>query len=240
MLQYLAIRVAAARNGLVVHSPQRDTVGPLILDAVASVDSIEVNPSSERRERILRVAITHFSTAPYDDVSTVAIAQEAEVNRGWLHHEFGSKRALYAEVLRRVIKTPRLPSAETAETPEALEGILTAGMTHWLDDVEAHPAAYLAAQRVASGLTADPELQDLVDRWRERTIDNALRATRVEDLNDPSARAVAAAFAGLFGEVVVEWLGRGRLSREQAEVLLIRMAMSAAETLPAVRAARGA
>uniref|UniRef100_UPI0016013EA6 TetR/AcrR family transcriptional regulator n=1 Tax=Nocardioides stalactiti TaxID=2755356 RepID=UPI0016013EA6 len=64
---------------------------------------------TDRRDRILRAAAQHFAGTPYGKVSTVAIAADAEVNRGWLYHEFGSKRDLYLAVLQRTAKVPELP-----------------------------------------------------------------------------------------------------------------------------------
>ena len=92
-----------------------------------------VESTPNRRERILDVAERHFADQPYDVVSTVAIAAEAGVNRGWIHHEFGSKGDLYVAVLRRLVRVPFVP--DVADWPKAnggLEAILDAATDAWL------------------------------------------------------------------------------------------------------------
>src|SRR5947209_20620808 len=63
----------------------------------------------ERRRQILLVARRLFSERNYDAVSTSEIAREAGVARGLLHHYFGTKRELYLEVVRNLMRMPSNP-----------------------------------------------------------------------------------------------------------------------------------
>ena len=63
----------------------------------------------ERRRQILLVARRLFSTRNYAAVSTSEIATEAGVARGLLHHYFGTKRDLYLEVVRTLMRMPSNP-----------------------------------------------------------------------------------------------------------------------------------
>lgn len=201
---------------------------------MALSEIVEVNPP--RRERILDVAERHFAVQPYDVVSTVAIAAEAGVNRGWIHHEFGSKGALYVAVLRRLVRVPFVPSVE-GRTPQSgnLEDMLNAATDAWLTEVEAQPHAYLAGQRVTSGLAADPRMQELMDELRENAVDGVVRVMFPDhDPETPWLRAVIASFGALVGETLVEWLHRKRLEKDQVRALLVRSALDVRRLADAV------
>src|SRR5437588_12218189 len=64
----------------------------------------------ERRAQILACARRLFSERNYDAVSTTDIAREAGVARGLLHHYFGTKRDLYLEVVRDLVRMPSNPA----------------------------------------------------------------------------------------------------------------------------------
>src|SRR5438045_5535462 len=63
----------------------------------------------ERRAQILACARRLFSERNYAVVSTTDIAREAGVARGLLHHYFGTKRELYLEVVRSLMRMPTNP-----------------------------------------------------------------------------------------------------------------------------------
>src|SRR5689334_14282435 len=132
---------------------------------------------TERRERILDAAAEHFADQPYERVSTVAIANDAGVNRGWIHHEFGSKRDLYLAVLRRTVRTPSLPplAARTAD-PDHLEQAISEVIAGWLDEVDAHRSSYLLMYQIHSGSRSDPVIRGILRELHLETVDNALRA----------------------------------------------------------------
>lgn len=193
---------------------------------------------SERRERILAAAGQHFADHPYERVSTVAIAQEAEVNRGWIYHEFGSKRDLYLAVLRSAVRIPSMPplsglNVDAADLDQAIADL----MSRWLDDVEAHRSAYLLMYQVHAGSRSDPVVRGILRELHVETIDNALRMF-VSDAATapPAARAMVAAFGELSWQVLWEWLEAERLDRTQAELVLTSSFSTLAEILPEVLA----
>ncbi|MBK9741363.1 MAG: helix-turn-helix transcriptional regulator [Actinobacteria bacterium] len=63
----------------------------------------------ERRAQILRAADEIFRSHPYDEVSLDSIAEAAGITRGLINHHFGTKRELYVEVVRRLMRIPELP-----------------------------------------------------------------------------------------------------------------------------------
>lgn len=175
-----------------------------------------------RRDRILRAAARHFASTPYDKVSTVAIAAEADVNRGWIYHEFGSKRDLYRAVLQRTVRTPTLPPLTGLRIgAEDLGEAVWAVLDEWLDEVDANRQSYLAMQRVHAGARNDPVIRGILREMHEGTIDRVL-ATVMEDpaAAPPAARALVACFGELTWQALWEWLEAGRFDRDQVHTVL--------------------
>ncbi|MGH7779503.1 MAG: TetR/AcrR family transcriptional regulator [Candidatus Binataceae bacterium] len=73
------------------------------------------------RERILKAALAEFSARGLAGARTEAIARRARVNKRMLFYCFGSKRGLYAEVLRRKIAEK---ADAIVQTPEDLGAAL--------------------------------------------------------------------------------------------------------------------
>ncbi len=76
-------------------------------------------PRDERRRQILDAARRHFGEGYYSGVSTAEIAEAAGVSPGLVHHYFGSKRELYLEVVREMLRVPPLPPPGEIERPVA-------------------------------------------------------------------------------------------------------------------------
>jgi AcrR family transcriptional regulator len=163
----------------------------------------------------------------------VAIAQDADVNRGWIYHEFGSKRDLYLAVLRRTVRIPSLPPMSgLAVDPERLDQAIADMMTRWLDEVDANRASYLLMYQVHAGSRSDPVIRGILRELHAETMDNALR-TYLTDAGEapPAARAMIAAFGELSWHVLWEWLESGRLDRPQAHLVLSRSIRTLFEVL---------
>src|SRR3954471_8478205 len=75
----------------------------------------------ERREQILAAARRLFSERPPAEVSTIEVAKAAGVARGLLHHHSGTRRELYLEVLRSMLRDPALPQPEAGDLPGAVD-----------------------------------------------------------------------------------------------------------------------
>ena len=75
----------------------------------------------ERRRQILAAARRLFSERGYSAVSTTEIAAEAGVARGLINHYFGTKRELYVEVVREMVRFRSQPVPEYVDgtTPQA-------------------------------------------------------------------------------------------------------------------------
>lgn len=189
-----------------------------------------------RRRQILDAASRLFALRPYSSVPMREIADAAGVARGLLHHYFGSKRALYLEVARELLKVPALPQTRD---DDARDGDLWArSVDGWLDLMEANRATWLAAVR-AGETGHDPQLRQIIDDASELVAERVIEALGMDGRTaSPELRAVVRAYGGLAQEATREWLERDRLSRAQVRVLLIgAMPLIAAELIPQVVAA---
>jgi AcrR family transcriptional regulator len=177
----------------------------------------------ERREQILSCARRLFSDRHYSAVSTTEIAREAGVARGLLHHYFGTKRDLYAEVVRTMVRVPPpLPDADVASRP--IEDILDVTIGRWLEMVARNRGTWFAALGL-EGLGRDPEIDAILEQAREEVVDRwvAILTVRGGDAAreaEPELRAAIRSHIGLAEASTREWLQRGRLSRDQTHTLI--------------------
>lgn len=190
---------------------------------------------TDRRDRILRAAAHHFASQPYERVSTVAIAADAGVNRGWLYHEFGSKRDLYLAVLQQTARVPSLPSLAGLLGSDDLEAAASAVINEWLDGVGGTRESFLALQRVHTGSHGDPVVRGVLREMQEETIDNVLGTVATDPAGaSPAARAMVACFGELAWQALWEWLESGRLDRAQVHAVLTKSLTAMIELVPKV------
>ncbi len=192
---------------------------------------------TDRRERILKAAARHFASTDYDKVSTVAIAVEADVNRGWIYHEFGSKRDLYLAVLNRTVRTPTLPMLTGVLGSADLTASIAEVIDDWLGRIEANRESYLALQPVHSGSHSDPVVRGILREMNESTIDAVLASvTRDPTQVTPATRALVACFGEFTWQALWEWLEAGRLDRDRVHLVLCRALATLIELAPEVAA----
>jgi AcrR family transcriptional regulator len=189
----------------------------------------------ERRRQILTCAKRLFSERNYSAVSTSEIAREAGVARGLLHHYFGTKRELYLEVVRSMMRTPSNP-VPLQNPGRSLETIIAEGVDRWLTMVERNRGTWLAAIG-GRGLGHDPEVEAILEEAREQASDRLIEAlqTYEADQAPPALRAAVRAYGGFAETATVEWLERGRLDRAQIRTLLIQVFLTVVrDVVPAV------
>lgn len=176
----------------------------------------------ERREQILLCAHQLFETNNFSAVSTVEIAEAAGVTRGLLHHYFGTKRELYLEVVREMVRLPELPLPVDA-AGRTVEDVLDESVAMWLDRVQENKRTWLAAVG-GEGLGSDPEVESIVERARETVATQLLVVLGIETEPErsPELFAVIRAFGAMAEGATAEWLRRGRLDRDQVHTLLTR------------------
>jgi AcrR family transcriptional regulator len=189
----------------------------------------------ERRQQILACARRLFSERNYSSVSTSEIAREAGVARGLLHHYFGTKRDLYLEVVRTVMRMPSNP-VPLQSPGRGIELVIAESVDRWLEMLERNRGTWLAAIG-ARGLGRDPEVEEILEDAREQAADRLIEALQTYEAAQapPQLRAAIRAYGGFAEAASVEWLERGRLTREQARVLLVQGFLSIVrDVLPTV------
>ncbi len=184
----------------------------------------------ERRAQILRAADEIFRSHPYDEVSLDSIAEAAGITRGLINHHFGTKRELYVEVVRRLMRIPELP------VPAFVQGAtsrsrLDESIGGWLDAIERNRDLYLAAIAVTG--SADPEIGAIVDDARETAAQRLAEVIGLGPSDDlsPEQLGLLRTWEALAEGAVRQWLEYDRLSRDQVHVLMVETAARASEGL---------
>jgi AcrR family transcriptional regulator len=194
----------------------------------------------ERRRQILACARRLFSERSYDAVSTTDIATEAGVARGLLHHYFGTKRDLYLEVVRELMRMPSNPVPLQAPG-RGLEHIIEESVHRWLTMLERNRGTWLAAN-AARGLGArDPELEAILEEAREQAADRLIEALQTYEANTapPALRALIRSYSGFAEAASIEWLARERISRAQLHTMLTKTFLNlVSDVLPAIQETR--
>jgi AcrR family transcriptional regulator len=189
----------------------------------------------ERRAQILDCARRLFSERSYAAVSTSDIAREAGVARGLLHHYFGTKRELYLEVVRTLVRMPSNPVPLQAPG-RGLDVVIGESVERWLQMLERNSRTWLAAIG-GRGLGRDPEVEAILDEARECAADRLIEALQTYEAAQapPALRAAIRAYSGFAEAASLEWLERNRLTREQLHALLVEGFLTIVEqVVPAV------
>lgn len=192
----------------------------------------------ERRAEILATARRLFSERHYSAVSTEHIARAAGVTRGLLNHYFGTKRELYLEVVRDLVRPLSIPVA-AASKRRSTEGVVAEWVARWLDAVEQNRETWLAAIG-AEGFGRDPDLELIVQQSRDDTVERIIEVLGLAGLaHGDELRAVLRTYSGLVQLASGEWLQRRSLTRGQVEALLSSALVAMIrDVLPEVVAAR--
>ncbi len=193
----------------------------------------------ERRRQILDAARRLFSERHYGAVSLEEIATEAGVARGLINHYFGTKRDLYVEVVREMVRVPPLPVPEYV-AGTSVRARVSEAVGRWLEMTSRNRGTWLDSIR-SQGL-GDPEIAAVFEEAREDAAVRMIAILGLGPIEDvaPERLAMMRAYGGLAEAATVQWLDHGRLDREQVHELLVESATRMAEGLyEAVVAADG-
>lgn len=194
----------------------------------------------QRKAEILDAATQAFGEQPYPSVSTADIARRAGVARGLVNHYFGTKRALYLEVVRQAAFVPRhavegLPDADVAQR-------IDAAVTWFVDSLQRGGRTWLDAA-VTMGSGSDPDVEAILVEAENRTVDQVLEAVAIGTAvpHRETLRAVIRTYGNLARAAGREWLLRDTLSRDEVHlVLTTTLAAIVDEVVPSVLADRSA
>jgi len=179
----------------------------------------------DRRAQILLCARRLFTARPYAAVSMEEVAAAAQVRRGLVNHYFGSKRALFLAVAEDMLSafdrafppTGALPAGEAAE---AVDEVIGAHVDRWMTVVAGDADGWFALVG-AEGFGRDPDVEALLDRYRDAAVERVVEVLGAGGGDGGDAlRAALRSYSGLADVVTREWLLRHTLDRRQAHTLL--------------------
>src|SRR5688500_1961961 len=91
----------------------------------------------DSRAALCRAAAIEFSERGYDAAGTDRIAARARVNKAMLYYHFGSKRDLYLEVVRDMVRTASGRARAIADAPGGAEQKLDAWVVAIVEEAAA-------------------------------------------------------------------------------------------------------
>lgn len=192
--------------------------------------------SDDRREQLLRAGAELLGRRPYDEVSIDEIARAAGISKGLLYHYFPTKNDFVVAVLREEVdRVTALTAPDPARPP--LEQI-DAALDAFLDYVEHHASAYATIFRTRGG--GDPEIQAVLEEGRERRIEVMLDGIAGQLLAGDGGRDSAVLRSAVQGwiffveGVLLRWLDRRDLEREQLRALLRTVLIDALRAAAAI------
>jgi TetR/AcrR family transcriptional regulator len=106
----------------------------------------------DSRAAIVRAAAIEFAERGYDAAGTDRIAARARVNKAMLYYHFGSKRELYLEVVRDMVRTVGIRARAIADGAGTAEQKLDAWIAAIVEEAAARPwFASIMLREVAAG-----------------------------------------------------------------------------------------
>jgi AcrR family transcriptional regulator len=186
-------------------------------------------PPDERRAQVLEAARVVFARDGFAGASTAAVAREANVTRGLVHHYFGSRRELFLGLLEELAE--RLPAAIRTDLEGLpLEDVVRINGTALLDAVERDRDAWVALLGAAG---SDPDVEQILDRARDQAIDKMLVNQGAAVGDSEELRLVLRVYLGAAEATLAEWTVHQRATRAQAEVIVQRTLLAmVTEVLP--------
>jgi len=187
-----------------------------------------------RREQILDAASALFRDQDYSAVSLESVAERAGVTRGLLHHYFGSKRALFLEVLERAVAIPdsvQLVPPDITGTPSE---VIDVCVTNWMRMIRS--AGGLWSDLAATGGLGGGDVDEVMTRARDTLVDRMVDELPFPATLDPELLRSALRCYAAFARVATdEWLVEGSLDTARTEALLGRTLLALiTEVVPAM------
>lgn len=171
-----------------------------------------------RREQLLDVAVELAAGADLAGVSVHDIAAAAGVSEGLLYHYFPTKEALLQAALQRAADA-MTAAVDVVGRGEPLQA-LTAGLSAYLDHVEADPTGWRALLQARTGALADVAA-GVEKRSRQLTL-----SLLEVDAPSPAVTAVIDGWAALERQICLTWVSHPTLTRTTVESLLLTSFLS--------------
>ncbi|MGN6870406.1 MAG: TetR/AcrR family transcriptional regulator [Solirubrobacteraceae bacterium] len=170
----------------------------------------------ERRRQLLEAGAALFAEHSYEEISMRDIAKAAGVSKPLLYHYFPSKIELFKAAVAEKAAELQAAIEPTGEgTPfEQLSGSLDAYLA-WIE------ANALTWSKLVQSAVALPEARELVEGFRQRTMQMALARLTKHATPRPALRIAITGWLGYMDAAILDWTEARDLPREQMRDLLI-------------------
>jgi AcrR family transcriptional regulator len=170
----------------------------------------------ERRRQLIDAGATLFAEHAYEEISMREVAQAAGVSKPLLYHYFPSKIELFkAAVGEKAAELGRLIEPTGQGTPVEQ---LTRGLDAYLSWIQDNAQTWSKLMQSAATL---PEARELVDSFRQRTMDLVLSEVSGAGKPRPALRTAIRGWLGYMDAAILDWTEARDLPRETLRELLI-------------------
>jgi AcrR family transcriptional regulator len=170
----------------------------------------------ERRRELLDAGAALFTERAYEEISMRDIAQAAGVSKPLLYHYFRSKTDLFKAAVAEAAAELQAAIEPNDDDPplEQLARILD----RYLAWIETHASAWSKLMQSAAAL---PEARELIEGFRDRTVQLVMSQLTSNREPRPALRAVVKGWLGYMDAVILDWTESNDLPREKLRDLLV-------------------
>jgi AcrR family transcriptional regulator len=183
---------------------------------VASEPAYKRLDVDERRRQLLDAGARLFSERAYEEISMRDIAHAAGVSKPLLYHYFNSKTDLFKAAISE--HAAELQSAIEPGTGQDPLEQLAASLDKYLAWIETNGRAWVKLMQSAAAL---PEARELIEGFRERTMQLVLGQLDPTNHPRPLLRAAITGWLGYMDAILLDWAETKDIPRTQLKDLLI-------------------
>jgi AcrR family transcriptional regulator len=170
----------------------------------------------ERRRQLIDAGAALFAEHAYEEISMREVAQAAGVSKPLLYHYFPSKIELFkAAVAEKAAEVQELIAPKGQGTPFEQ---LTASLDAYLSWIESNAQTWSKLMQSAATL---PEARDLVEGFRQHTMDLVLAELAGRRKPRPALRTAIKGWLGYMDAAILDWTEAKDLPREKLRDLLV-------------------
>jgi AcrR family transcriptional regulator len=170
----------------------------------------------ERRRQLIDAGAALFADHAYEEISMREVAAAAGVSKPLLYHYFPSKIELFkAAVAEKAAEIEQLIAPTGHGTPFEQ---LTTGLDAYLAWIESNARTWSKLMQSAATL---PEARDLVEGFRQHTMDLLLSELTGNRKPRPALRTAIKGWLGYMDAAILDWTEAKDLSRTGLRDLLI-------------------
>ncbi len=170
----------------------------------------------ERRRQLLDAGAKVFATHPFEEITMRQIAEAAGVSKPLLYHYFPSKDDLFVAALTEAASELQAliePSGEGTPVEQ-----LTRSLDAYLGWIETNRETWSRLMQSAAAL---PAARELIDGFRERTLELALAGLTGRRKPRPALRTAIKGWLGYMDAAILDWAQARDLPREKVRDLLL-------------------